>query len=91
MKNIIFVTLLSSFCLLGCSAKVYKENQVYAQGLNGSYKFDDINNDRALMNRIERANAEFFEYRLNYGIKKLDAILLAPNKYPSARAKQVVK
>ena len=55
----------------GCAPKVYKENQVYGTGVNSHYEFDVINKDKEIIHTIQRNNADFFNYRLNWGVEKM--------------------
>ncbi|WP_172199009.1 hypothetical protein [Campylobacter sp. RM16188] len=61
--------------LTGCGAKVYHENQVFGKGVNSGYVFDTIDKDRAIVYKIQKNNADFFNYKLNWGVEKMHSLL----------------
>lgn len=69
--QMVLLGFLSLFALSGCSPKIYKENHVFGTGINRHYEFDIIENDKDIISSIQRNNAEFFSYRLNWGVEKM--------------------
>ena len=88
MRSKILMILMSLMALFlsGCGPKIYTENQTYGRGLNGGYTFDTIDNDRILIDKIKRNNADYFEYKLRYGANKLDQILTNKKEYNTKKA-----
>lgn len=86
--NIKFLILASCsvFLLTGCGPKIYEENQTYGRGINGGYIFDTMDNDRFLVEKIKRNNADYFKYKLQYGANKLDQILTNKKEYNTKKA-----
>ncbi|MDA3053531.1 hypothetical protein [Campylobacter sp. JMF_03 NE3] len=86
--NIKFLILTSCSVLFftGCGPKIYEENQMYGRGINGGYIFDTMDNDRHLVEKIKRNNADYFRYKLQYGANKLDQILTNKKEYNTKKA-----
>lgn len=92
-KNLIKLIALTGlmFIFSGCGPKIYEENQTFGRGINGGYIFDTIDNDRFLIEKIKRNNADYFEYKLRYGANKLDQILTNRKEYNTKKAATTVK